>query len=155
MYAMFSKNRSQSPWKTWKSQDWFMCCDIIDESNTGLCTVADLTGNGEMSKILISTCCRNTYISAELYNQLEHEPSQALPATTTADSAAYYLNDLTNAKSGVIKSLWLPGHTFSNVPVIVTPSFPAYSCDIVLGIPAISKRCMIDHEKGFVIISDE
>ena len=89
---------------------------IIDEPNAGLCTVADLTGNGEMSKILISTGCHNTYISADLYNRLEHEEPRPLPKTN-ADSAAYYLNDLTNAKSGVIKSLCLPEHTFSNVPV--------------------------------------
>ena len=82
---------------------------IINEPNAGLCTTADLTGNGEMSKILISTYCRNTYISAELYHRLEHEEPQPLPKAT-ADSAAYYLNDLTNAKSDIIKSLYLPGH---------------------------------------------
>ena len=128
---------------------------ITNEPDAGLCTAADLVGNGEMSKILISTYCRNTYISADLYNRLEHENPQPLSKTIEADSAAYYLNDLTNAKSGVIKSLRLPGRIFSNVPVIVTLSFPAYLCDMVLGIPAISKRCVIDHEKGFVIISDE
>ena len=128
---------------------------IIDEPNAGLCTIADLTGTEEMPKILISTACRNTYISAELYHRLEHEEPQPLPKAPMADSAAYYLNNLTNAKSGVIKSLCLPGHTFSNVPVIVTSSFPAYSCDMVLGIPTISARCVIDHETGFVIVSDE
>ena len=127
---------------------------IINEPNAGLCTIANLTGNEEMSKILISTCCRNTYISADLYNRLEHKKPKSL-LKTMADSIAYYLNDLTNAKAGVIKSLRLAGHTFSNVPVVITASFPAYSCDMVLGIPAISKRCVIDHEKGFVIISDE
>ena len=94
---------------------------IIDGPNAGLCTATDISGNGDTSKILISTSCRNTYISAELYNRLEHETPQPLPKTT-ADSAAYYLNDLTSAKSGVIKSLCLPGHTFSNVPVIGSSS---------------------------------
>ena len=127
---------------------------IINEPNAGLCTIANLTGNGEMSKILISTYCLNIYISADLYSRLEHEKPQPLPKTK-ADCAAYYLNDLTDAKSGIVKSLHLPGHVFSNVPMIVTSSFPAYSCDMVLGILAISKRCVIDHEQGFVIISDE
>jgi hypothetical protein len=109
-----------------------------------------------MSKILISTYCRNIYISAELYNQLEHEKTQSIPKTE-ADAAAFYLNDLTNARAGIIKSLCLPRHTLSDVPVIVTPSFPAYSCDMVLGLFAIStyKQCVIDHEKGLVIVSDE
>jgi hypothetical protein len=129
---------------------------IINEPNTGLCTIADLTGSGEMSKILISTYCRNIYISSELYNRLEHEKPQSR-LKTEADGAAFYLNDLKDASAGVIKSLRLPGHTLSDVPVIVTPSFPAYRCDMILGLPAISanKRYVIDNEKGFVIVSDE
>ena len=129
---------------------------IINEPNAGLCTIADLIGNGEMSKILISTYCRNIYISEDLYNRLEHENPQSIPHTK-ADGAAFYLNDLTDARVGIIKSLCLPGHTLSDVPVIVTPSFPAYRCDMLLGLFAISayKQCVIDNEKGFVIISDE
>jgi len=128
---------------------------IVNEPNAGLCTIADLTDSVEMSKILISTYCHNIYISADLYSRLDHEEPN-LPVDVIVDSAAYYLNDLTDAKAGVIKSLRLSGHTLSDVPVIVTPSYPAYSCDMVLGLFAISacKRYVIDHEKGFVIISD-
>ena len=129
---------------------------IINEPDAGLCTIADLMGNGEMSKILISTYCRNTYISESLYNRLEHETPQPIPEIK-ADSAAYYLNDLTAAKAGIIKSLRLSGHTLSNVPVVVTQSFPAYRCDMVLGILIISAfgRCVIDPDKGFIVLSDE
>ena len=127
---------------------------IINEPNAGLCTIADLTGSGEISKILISTYCRNIYISAELYNRLEHEKPQSIPKIE-ADGAAFYLNDLTNAKSGIIKSLCLPGHIFANVPVIVTPSFPAYSCDMVLSTLITSRWFAVDNEKGIVIMSDE
>ena len=128
---------------------------IIDEPNTGLCAVADLVGNGQMSKILIATGCGNNYISAELYNRLEHENSK-FPSEIRADSSAYYLNDLTGAKVGVIKSLRLPGHALTDIPVIVTPSFPAYQCDMILGIPVISTgRFMVNHDSGIVIISDE
>jgi len=119
-----------------------------------LCTIADLTGSGEMSKILISTYCRNIYISADLYNRLEHEKPQSIPKTE-ADGAAFYLNDLTDAKFGVIKSLRLPGHTLSDVPVIVTPSFPAYRCDMVLSTLITSRWFVVDNEKGIVIMSDE
>jgi hypothetical protein len=107
-----------------------------------------------MSKILISTYCHNIYISADLYNLLEHEKPQPIPETTV-DGAAFYLNDLTDAKSGVVKSLCLPGHTFSNVPVIITPSFPAYSCDMVLSTLIASRWFVVDNEKGIVIMSDE
>ncbi|MCL2004092.1 MAG: hypothetical protein FWG72_08840 [Oscillospiraceae bacterium] len=129
---------------------------IINEPDAGLCTSADLTGNGQMSKILISTYCRNTYISESLYNRLEGESLQLLPETNT-DSSAYYLNDLTNAKAGVIKSLRLPGRILPDVSVVVTQSFPAYKCDMVLGIPIISAfgRCEIDPDKGFIVLSDE
>ena len=127
---------------------------IINEPNAGLCTIADLTGSGEMSKILISTYCRNIYISADLYNSLDNEEANSL-VEVIVDSAAYYLNDLTNAKVGVIKSLRLPGHILSDVPVIVTSSFPAYSCDMVLSTLITSRWFMVDNEKGIVIMSDE
>jgi hypothetical protein len=78
---------------------------IIDEPETGLCTIADLTGNGQMSMILISMFCWNTYISEDLYNQLEREELCPLPDVKL--DTAYYLNDLTNAKVGVIKNLRL------------------------------------------------
>ena len=98
---------------------------IINEPETGLCAIADIMGNGQMSKILISTSCRNIYISQDLYSRLEHEDLKP-PFEIMADGASYYLNDLTGAKAGIIKFLRLPGHTLPDVSVIVTPSFPAY-----------------------------
>ena len=128
---------------------------IIDEPDAGLCTIADLTGNGKMSKLLISAYCHNTYISEDLYHRLKHEKLQPLPEIK-ADNAAYYLNDLSDAKVGVIKELRLPGHTLSDVPVIVTPSFPAYHCDMVLSLSIMRLGWFtIDPDSGFVTISDE
>ena len=127
---------------------------IINEPETGLCAIANLLGNGQTSKILISTACHNNYISEDLYNRLDHENSKS-PLEITKDNTAYYLNDLTDAKAGVIKSLLLPGHTLSDVPVIVTPSFPAYQCDMVLSALITKGKFVVDNEKGFVIMSDE
>lgn len=127
---------------------------IINEPDTGLCIVTDLTDNREMSKILISTSCRNNYISKDLYNRLEHEDPQL--QTIVKLDTAYYLNDLTNAKIGIIKTLKLPSHTLTDVQVIVTSSFPAYLCDMVLGLPITSVyRIEVNNASSFVTVSDE
>lgn len=129
---------------------------IIDEPGTGLCTVADLTGDGQEAKILISTYCANNYVSEELYNRIEHESPQFCPKISL-DVAAYYLNDLEGAKAGVVKFLRLPGHTLTDVPVIVTKGFPAYRCDMILGTPIVFgyRSFIVDPDAGVVTITDE
>jgi hypothetical protein len=129
---------------------------IINEPEAGLCTAADLTGNGQTSKILISTGCCNNYISEDLYSRLEHEDLTP-PYEIRENGAAYYINDLTSAKAGVIKFLRLPGHTLPDIPVVVTSSYPAYQCDMVLSVLTISacKQFAVDPEKGIVTITDK
>lgn len=129
---------------------------IIQEPYCGLCTVADLVGNGVKSKILVSTGCYNNYMSEELYKQLEHE-SPKEPVEIISDAIAYYLCDVDKAKVGKVKALNLPGQTLTDVQVLVTPASPAYQVDMIIGNSImLNYRWMrVDPDAGFVILSDE
>jgi hypothetical protein len=127
---------------------------IINEPDTGLCVGVDVQGNGEVSKILISTNCANNYISEELYLKMEY-CDVLLPEKVRKDSTAYYLRDVDKARIGIVKLLPLPGHTLTDVKFLVTPKSPAYRCDMVLGMPVICRRYLsIDPDAGLVTISD-